>query len=108
MSQEPLVSELADDPDMAPLIVDFIRDLAETSQRLKTHLETGDLAEIRRIGHQMKGAGAGYGYPLLTDVGGALERAVDADGGLTLNVRQQAQVFLEYCQRAVLGAAIPN
>lgn len=105
MSDQPLISEYADDPVMTELVADFIDGLVETCRRLREYIEAGDVTEIRRIGHQMKGAGAGYGYPSLTDAGAALERAVDAEGNVTENVRRQADVFLHYCSRALLGGA---
>jgi signal transduction histidine kinase/CheY-like chemotaxis protein len=41
----------------------------------RTALAAGDLATIRMMGHRMKGTGGGYGFPILTDLGGALEKA---------------------------------
>ena len=34
-----------------------------------------DFVSIKNLAHKMKGTGAGYGFPLLTDLGGALEKA---------------------------------
>lgn len=38
-------------------------------------LQAEDFAAIRRLGHNMKGTGAGYGFPGLTELGGQLEAA---------------------------------
>lgn len=37
----------------------------------------GDWEAIRRIGHKLKGNGAGFGFPLLTDLGEQLMQACD-------------------------------
>jgi CheY-like chemotaxis protein len=47
-------------------------------------LAHGDFKTVERLGHNMKGVGASFGFPLITDIGGALEReamgaSADAD-----------------------------
>ena len=45
-------------------------------------LEKGDMEAIGGMGHRMKGTGTGYGFPVLTELGGALEKAAQlADAG---------------------------
>jgi hypothetical protein len=34
-----------------------------------------DFDSIKKLAHKMKGTGTGYGFPVLTDLGGALEKA---------------------------------
>ncbi|HME10251.1 MAG TPA: ATP-binding protein [Bryobacteraceae bacterium] len=46
-------------------------------------LERGDFEAVRMLGHKLKGTGAGYGFPVLTEIGGKLEQqaiAQDAEG----------------------------
>ena len=38
-------------------------------------LEDGNFEAIKNLGHKMKGTGTGYGFPMLTDLGDALESA---------------------------------
>jgi signal transduction histidine kinase/DNA-binding response OmpR family regulator len=38
-------------------------------------LAAKDFDTLRMLGHKMKGTGAGYGFPVLTDIGGAIEQA---------------------------------
>ena len=38
-------------------------------------LEREDFGAIRRLAHNMKGSGSGYGFPALTELGGAIEKA---------------------------------
>jgi len=102
---EPLISEFAHDPEMAGLVEEFLSGLAATCDSLRRSLASSDLPSIRRIGHQMKGAGGGYGFPALTAAGAALEEAVDSDGAVSLNVREQADRFLALCARASLPLA---
>ncbi len=38
-------------------------------------VDSGDFDTVRNLGHKMKGTGAGYGFPVLTEIGGVLEQA---------------------------------
>jgi len=46
--------------------------------KMRTALAAGDFAAIRRIGHNCKGIGTGYGFPEITQAGFAIETAADA------------------------------
>jgi PAS domain S-box-containing protein len=57
-------------------------------------LDRGDYGALATIGHKMKGSGAGYGLPRLTEIGGALEQAATAlDAGC---VRDEARALEEF------------
>jgi hypothetical protein len=63
------------DPDLADLIPGFLNNRRRDVEKLQTLLEVGNFADIRMIGHSMKGAGGGYGFDPITDIGAAIERA---------------------------------
>ncbi len=63
------------DPDLADLVPGFLNNRRRDVEKLRALLETGKFADIRMIGHSMKGAGGGYGFDPITDIGGAIERA---------------------------------
>ena len=63
------------DPDLADLIPGFLDNRRNDVVRLQALLRQGDFVEIRRIGHSMKGAGGGYGFDAITDLGAEIERA---------------------------------
>ncbi len=49
-------------------------------------LKGGDYESLRRLAHQMKGAGGSYGYPMLTEAAKELEEAAiasDVEAGTT-------------------------
>lgn len=78
MSLEPLYSEFENDPDMAQLLREFALGLADSRARLRRSLAEGNWREVQRVGHQLKGAGGGYGYPSLSEAGSQLEAAAAA------------------------------
>ena len=99
MSDEPLFSEYLDDPEMGELIEDFVIGLTGTVNQLRLAITREDVESVRRIAHQMKGAGGGYGFPDLSLVGGDLENVVEAEGAITPRVRARADAFIATCRR---------
>jgi HPt (histidine-containing phosphotransfer) domain-containing protein len=75
MSEENIVYV---DEDLEELIPEFIENRQEDIGTIKKLLETGDLQEIQRLGHSMKGSGGGYGFPELTRIGSVIEEAAKA------------------------------
>ena len=63
------------DPDLAELVPGFLNNRRRDVDKLTALLKAGNFTDIRMIGHSMKGAGGGYGFDLITDIGAAIERA---------------------------------
>jgi hypothetical protein len=57
-------------------------------------LAGGDMAAIRMMAHRMKGTGAGYGFPALTELGGAMEKA--SNNGDTHEIQIRIEEFARY------------
>ncbi len=71
----PIVSLLADDPDVAGILEGFIARLdAQIGDMRQAHAD-GRYEELQRYAHRLKGAGGCYGYPTLTDACKTLEDA---------------------------------
>jgi PAS domain S-box-containing protein len=73
----PVVSQFADDPDLADLIERFVAGLLDKCRQMRQLLETRQFEPLRRLAHQLKGAGGGYGFPVLTERAADLEKASD-------------------------------
>jgi signal transduction histidine kinase/CheY-like chemotaxis protein len=66
----------------------------------RTALAAGDFDFIRKTAHKMKGTGSGYGFPRLTELGGALEKAaIESDAA---GVAQNLDQFATYAERVRL------
>ncbi len=72
---EKICSEYVDDADLTELINEFVAELEADIKAMREELEAGDLEGLRRLAHQMKGAGGSYGYPMLTEAGKMIEDA---------------------------------
>jgi HPt (histidine-containing phosphotransfer) domain-containing protein len=58
---QPLVSELASDPDFAELLAAFVSEMPKRISTLETALTASDLETLARLAHQLKGSAGGYG-----------------------------------------------
>ena len=68
-------SEFASDPDMIEIIGQFVEHLDGFLADMTRALDNNCYEELRRLAHQLKGAGGGYGYQSLTDTARTLEDA---------------------------------
>ena len=65
----------ADDPDLAELVKSFLAKLPGHMTRMRDLLNNGCMTDLRRLAHQMKGAGGSYGYPMLSESAKVIEDA---------------------------------
>ncbi|MBT3199294.1 MAG: hypothetical protein HN350_05210, partial [Phycisphaerales bacterium] len=76
---EAIQSEYADDPDLADIIDEFVASLPDAFSKMREAMANNHHEGLRRLAHQLKGAGGGYGYPQLTDAARVLEDAAKAE-----------------------------
>jgi CheY-like chemotaxis protein/nitrogen-specific signal transduction histidine kinase len=83
MTTDPqLKSEYAADPDMQPLIADFVAAFPQQIAQLQSLLTANNLDELRRQVHQLKGAGGGYGFQTITDLAARAEQSLKSQQSL--------------------------
>jgi PAS domain S-box-containing protein len=71
-------------------------------------LARGDFASVERLGHGMKGAGASFGYQVITDIGAALEReARSANADASRQWVGELSAFLDRVERPAELTARP-
>jgi len=71
----PLRSEFADDADFRELLDVFVSAVPERIRLLTDLHRAGSVEELGRQGHQLKGAGGGYGFPQISAAGAELQHA---------------------------------
>ncbi|MBI3203533.1 MAG: response regulator [Myxococcales bacterium] len=94
---EPLVSEFGDDPEMKPLVEQFVVHLPARLEELGAASRSGDREAIARIAHQLKGAAGGYGFQIVTESAARLEAAARAD---VPEIAAPLEELVSLCQRA--------
>ena len=63
------------DVEIQDLVPDFLENRRKDVETLEKALAGGDVETIRILGHTMKGAGGGYGFDAITEIGAHLEKA---------------------------------
>jgi histidine phosphotransfer protein HptB len=85
------------DPEIADLIPKFLDNRQKDINLIESALEKNDFEAIRMLGHSMKGAGGGYGFDGVTEIGRNLEEAAkEADSN---KIRNGVQELAEYLRR---------
>lgn len=95
-----MLSEFADDPEMQPLIGEFLAELGERLSRMQRLAAAGDHEGLGRLAHQLKGAGGGYGYPAITAAAAGLETAARGEHPAE-QVAAALQALQQCCDRAI-------
>jgi len=72
------------DPDLADLIPGFLDNRRKDITAMQEALVQSDYETIRVLGHSMKGAGGGYGFETITEIGAALEKAAKGKSSETI------------------------
>jgi PAS domain S-box-containing protein len=102
VTPQPLLSEFADEPDMAPLLEAFVESVSTTINASQTLLSEGDLAGLKVHMHQLKGAAGGYGYPSLSQAAREVEDVL-RDGGELASIAGAVDELVLLCRRVVQG-----
>jgi len=84
------------DPDLADLIPGFLEGRRRDVTAILEALEKNDSETIRILGHDMKGAGGGYGFDAITDLGRSIEEAAkNGDGEEIKRKTAELSVYLD-------------
>lgn len=65
-----------DTPEFKALAAKFIAGLPEMNDKIRAAMAANDMPNVRNLAHMMKGTGASFGFPRLSEIAAKLERAV--------------------------------
>src|SRR5437667_10621416 len=85
------------DPDIAELIPGFLENRRKDIAAMLDAVQRGDFESVRVLGHSMKGAGGGYGFDAITDIGAALEQAAKQRNAV--EIRNRVHELSRYLDR---------
>lgn len=98
----PLVSTLANDPDMVELVRFFVDEIDDRITTIQMTAQSDDITGLRTVAHQLKGAATGYGFEPISHTAGELERLIDETDSLEVTeaIQQQVDELIDLCRRA--------
>jgi signal transduction histidine kinase/CheY-like chemotaxis protein/HPt (histidine-containing phosphotransfer) domain-containing protein len=67
---------------MRNAVAGFVARLPEKVDALMALTRSGDVEELRRLAHQLKGAGSGFGFPAITETAARLEASMKSETDL--------------------------
>lgn len=88
------------DPDLEPIIPRFLEIQQEHLETIGSGMVNADYPELERLGHTLKGSGAGYGFSRISELGRSIELAAKAkDMG---QIRELTAQLEDYLQKVVI------
>lgn len=87
------------DAELEDLIPGFLENRLKDIKSMLDALNQGDYETIRILGHSMKGAGGGYGFDAITDIGASLEQSAKDKNPEEIRKRiDELSTFLEHVE----------
>ena len=74
-----ILSTMTDFPEMKKIIDEYVEGLPDEVRKLQGFLDGNDLQQLRRVVHQLRGTGGGYGFDLISDTAEEAENSIRAD-----------------------------
>ena len=94
-----MVSELAGDKELADILDIFVAELPKRMRGVEDALGAADYAAIGRLAHQLKGSAGGYGFPVISQVAGILEKHAQASSDVAA-ITEQVRRLADLCASA--------
>jgi signal transduction histidine kinase/DNA-binding response OmpR family regulator len=91
-------SEFADDPEMKQLVEEYVGRLPGEVAKLRTMLDAGEIDNLRRVAHQLKGSGGGYGFDQITELASVADQLIK-EGAQIGQIRSQIDQLIEYIRK---------
>jgi signal transduction histidine kinase/CheY-like chemotaxis protein/HPt (histidine-containing phosphotransfer) domain-containing protein len=89
------------DPQMKELIEGYIQRLPVEVAKLTELMQTDEIESLRRVVHQLKGSGGGYGFAQLTELAALADKSIK-EGAAMERVHHQVEDLIGYI-RAIRG-----
>jgi len=96
-----LSSLLAECPELADIVEEFVHTLPQRIEEMQNALRAASFEQLKRLAHQLKGAGGSHGYEPLTETAAYLEIA--AQGKAMNEIEERIHELNELVQRVQAG-----
>ena len=97
-SDEEIYSDLPDEDEVRELLVFFSDEMKRHIQSMERAIRTKDWRLLDLHVHQLKGAGSSFGYTMVTDLAGEVERLLRQEELQEAKIYQAADVLVNVCK----------
>jgi signal transduction histidine kinase/DNA-binding response OmpR family regulator len=94
-------SEFASDPEMKDLVDEYVQRLPEEVSKLIALLQAQQIEPLRRVAHQLKGSGGGYGFGKITELAAVADKSIKESAPID-RLRTEIDSLISYI-RAIRG-----
>lgn len=101
MSDDQPIIIQTDDPAIADLLPRYLERRRHDVETLRSLHAEAQFDAVAQLGHRMRGSGAAYGIPQITEIGTAIDRAARA--GDTDGVSAAIERLAAFVERARIG-----
>jgi HPt (histidine-containing phosphotransfer) domain-containing protein len=83
----------------------FVQEMPARIGELQASWGKRELDKVGRLAHQLKGAGGGYGFPVISDAAATLEQSIKGLNSaptdtVLASVKEQVDALVDLCRRA--------
>jgi len=100
-SEDSFVSKYRKDQFYSSLLTSFNRDLKNVLENLNLFIKKNNVSEAIELCHQMAGASATYGYPILGKVFEELEKNLERCRTVDEGSLAKFEILKEFCNRVI-------
>lgn len=87
---------------MMELVEFFVAEMPDRVSSLEAAKAESDLAQLRTLAHQLKGAAGGYGFTTISTVAGTVEHVLKDDAATVDGATEQIKALIDMCRRVAL------
>ncbi len=98
-AEAPLYEPVDESPEILELVRSFAGELPERARAIADAERRGDLAEVGRLSHQLRGSAGSYGFPSVTEAAATVEWAATTRVGPE-TLRRHTDALVTLCGRA--------
>lgn len=96
---EPLISELANEGDLIPLVESYVSRLPQRAAAVEAASYTVDLKTVERLALDLTESAGSYGFPSITDAARKIERIARTRCRLD-DLAEESALLVDLCKRA--------
>lgn len=102
-TDRPLYSSLASELELHELVAQYVEQIPSQIIELQQQFDLGNLVELQRLVHRMKGTAGSYGFDYVTPAAARLEQTICL--GSNAEIKTALEQLLAICARLRAGSA---